>query len=117
MGIGSRANVGDKRWQRIGKIFVIADAEAVALHDDVTAKAEWLIVKRDDRGAFFGAEDWIGDCVAVRKQRFARGLPVYGIDSVLDRGAHDGLFVHRRVTLDSRTQGTVESIRVLLPNC
>ena len=60
------AKIGYELRQRVGEIFVIAYAEAVALHDDVAAEAGWVIIERDDGSAFFGGEDWIGDGVAAR---------------------------------------------------
>jgi len=91
MRIGGGAKVSNEVRERLGKIFVIADAETVALHDDVAAETGWIIVERDDGSAFFGREDWIGDGVAAAGERFARIVPVNGIDSFLDRGTHDVL--------------------------
>jgi len=42
--IGTGAKVGDNFRQRIGKVFVIANAEAVTLHDDVAAEAGGVVI-------------------------------------------------------------------------
>ena len=56
--------------RRVGEIFVIADAEAVAFHDDVTAEAGSVVVECDDGSTLFGCEDWIGDSVPAGGKRF-----------------------------------------------
>ena len=48
----------DDLRQRITKIFVVALAEAVALHDHVTAKDILLRKKRDESGALLQIQEW-----------------------------------------------------------
>src|SRR5256885_3953894 len=44
--------LGDQFWERIGEIFVIANTEAIALHDDVAAKTACIAIKRGELSAF-----------------------------------------------------------------
>src|SRR5229473_6297447 len=81
MRISAGSEVGDEFRQRMGEILVIADTEAMALHDDVAAEAVWFIVERNDGGAFFAREDGIGDGVAASGKRFVCYSPIDGIDS------------------------------------
>src|SRR6266850_145467 len=42
----------DYFWKRVHKIFVIADAEAIPLHDHLAAKTAVIFVERNDGSAF-----------------------------------------------------------------
>src|SRR5262245_3466220 len=45
------SQLGDDPWQRIGKILVLAAAEAMPRHHDRAAEAATVIVKADELGA------------------------------------------------------------------
>ena len=64
MRIRGAAEVGDKFWQRIREVFVVAEAEAVAFHYHLAAETGWLVVEGDNGRAFFGREDLISNGVA-----------------------------------------------------
>src|SRR5260370_17386801 len=57
MRIGAAPEIRDQLGQRVRKIFVIADAEAIALHDDVAAKMACLVVYSHERIAFCRPEN------------------------------------------------------------
>jgi len=46
--IGAASELGDQFRQRVGEIFVVANSEAIALHDDVAAKLARIIVERHE---------------------------------------------------------------------
>src|SRR6267143_953915 len=83
------AKDGDDFGQRIREVLVIADAEAVAFHDDLAAEAGRVVVQRDDRSAIFGREDWIGDRVSASGEQLLCFVPVESVDSFLYVGTHE----------------------------
>src|SRR4051794_23401637 len=65
MGIRGGACRCDNFGQRMREIFIVADAEAMALHDDVAAEARILVIKSDDGGAFIATEELWSDGIAA----------------------------------------------------
>src|SRR6267378_1477731 len=54
MRIGASPEFNDYFWKRVREIFVIADAEAIPLHNDLTAKMVFMAIQRDKGSAFGG---------------------------------------------------------------
>jgi hypothetical protein len=88
MRIGACAEIGDDFGQWIREVLIIADAEAVPLHDHLAAKAGWFVVEGDDGRAFFGHKDWIGNSITAGRERFLCFVPVESVDSFLYVGTH-----------------------------
>jgi len=42
--ISAASEIGDQFWKRVGEVLVVADAEAIALHDDVAAKTACITI-------------------------------------------------------------------------
>src|SRR5438876_9052970 len=57
MRISAGSERGDDFRQRIAKVFVISDAETVALHHDLAAEPGCLGVHRRERGALLGRKN------------------------------------------------------------
>jgi hypothetical protein len=82
--IGAHSEAGHGLRERVGEVFVVADAEAVALHDDLATEAGFILIERDDGGAFGGRENWSRDRVATGGERFPGVVPVECVDAFLN---------------------------------
>jgi len=71
----------------MGEIFVVADAEAMALHDDMAAEAGFVAVEGDDGLAFGGCEDRTRDSITTRGERVFESAPIESVNSFFD-GRH-----------------------------
>ena len=105
MRICAGAEMGDGFRQRIREILIVADAESMALHDDLAAEARVVVVERDDGRTLFGGKNGICEGVAACRERRLSFVPIDGIDSLLD-GRHSNRWL---MTNDSR-----EKVRVNL---
>ena len=85
MRVGVRPQIRDQFRERVAEIFVIADAEPIALHDDLTAKAALIFIERCERCAFGGRENRVHDRVSAVGERFLRSLPIQDVHSLADR--------------------------------
>src|SRR5258705_12403498 len=66
--------------ERVGKILVIANAETIPLHDDVTAKPASVVIQPNKRAAFFTRENGSSNRIASFRKRLPRAAPVQPID-------------------------------------
>lgn len=87
MRIRGGAQIGDKFRERVGEIFVVAEAEAVAFHDHLAAEAGVVGVESDHRVAFRGRQNRRSDGVAAGGEGFVSGGPVERCDALLN-GKH-----------------------------
>src|SRR4029079_16534228 len=67
--------------QRIGEIFVLATAKAVASHHDPAAEVLVVRIERGQRGAFLRRQQSLQDCAALRVEVGDSLRPVDGIDA------------------------------------
>src|SRR5713226_7580000 len=85
MRVGFRPQIRDQFGERMAEVFVIADAEPIALHDDLTAKAALIFIQCRERCTFGGRENRVHDRVSAVGERFLRSLPIQGVHSFADR--------------------------------
>src|SRR5258705_408116 len=83
--IGAASDLKDQSGQRVGKILVVADAEAIALHNDVAAKTACVVIKRGDLRTFRWRQDGSRNCIAALRKRLLGAIPVQSVDPLGDR--------------------------------
>src|SRR6266436_2208145 len=82
--VSAASELRDQFRERIGKIFVVADAEPVALHNDVAAKAACIVIKRGDLRTFRCRQNGSCNGIAALRERLLRAAPVQRLDSFGD---------------------------------
>ena len=71
----------DQIGQRIGEIFVLAAAKAVAAHHDAAAEVLVVWIERHKRGAFVGRQQSLQDGAALGVEVGGGLRPVDGVDA------------------------------------
>jgi hypothetical protein len=82
--IGAGSQTHDRFRERVGEVLVIADSEAIALHDDVAAKTAVIVEERGEPGAFSSRENWSCHRIAAFRERLLSIAPVQSVDSLCD---------------------------------
>src|SRR5437899_123436 len=106
----------------MAKVFVITNAEAIALHDDFAAEPARVLIQCDESGAFGTRKNLRRNRIAPLRKGFAHALPIERLDSFGDRLSfgcpsnglsHANLDAHwsRTTKSKSRANQTGKSIR------
>src|SRR6266481_2110836 len=81
MRISAAPEISDQFRERVGEIFVIADAETIALHNDVASKTARVVIKRGELRAFCWRQNWSCNRVAALRKRLLSVAPIQRLDS------------------------------------
>ncbi|HEY6265958.1 MAG TPA: hypothetical protein VIW93_14245 [Candidatus Acidoferrum sp.] len=103
--IGAASELRHNFRQRVGEILVVADAEAITLHDDMAAKTAGVVVQANEGKAFLRRQNWIGYCIATPRQRITRPFPNPAFES-FERWTEPAVFAELPGALESSHSAT-----------
>src|SRR5260370_33600029 len=75
MRISAAPEISDQFRERVGEIFVIADAETIALHNDVASKTARVVINRGELRAFSWRQNWGHNPVAALRKKQLNDAP------------------------------------------
>ena len=84
MRIGAASDLRNLFRERIGKILVVANAESISFHDDVTAKIGFMVEQGHQRRAFFNRQNPVRHGIPAFRERLLCILPIRRINSLRD---------------------------------